>query len=41
MVVANETHLDDQVALGVPGHPAKLSCQLLELWPAVGVNHPA
>lgn len=37
----NGTHLDDQVALRVPGHPAELGRQLLELRPAVGVNHPA
>lgn len=35
------THLDDQVALGVPGHPAELGRQLLELRPAVRVDHPA
>ena len=35
------TYLDDQVALRVTGHPAELGSQLLELGPAVCVNHPA
>lgn len=36
-----QTHLDDQVSLGVAGHSAELSSQLLELRPAVCVDHPA
>lgn len=36
----NGTYLDYKVSLGVPGHSAKLCCQLLELWPAIGINHP-
>lgn len=36
-----QTHLDDQVPLGVTGHSAELSRQLLELRPAVRINHPA
>lgn len=36
-----KTHLDDQVPLGVTGHSAEFSSQLLELRPAVCVNHPA
>lgn len=35
------THLDDQVPLGVSGHSAELGGQLLKLGPAVCVNHPA
>lgn len=38
---AGTTHLDDQVSLGVTGHSAELGGQLLELRPAVCVNHPA
>lgn len=34
-------YLYDQIPLGVPGHPAELGGQLLELRPAVGVDHPA
>lgn len=41
MSLLRRTHLDDQVSLGVTGHSAELSGQLLELRPAVCVNHPA
>lgn len=36
-----EAHLDDQVPLWITSHPAELGSKLLELGPAVGVDHPA
>lgn len=35
------SYLDDQVSLGITGHPRELYSQLLELGPTVGIDHPA
>lgn len=35
------SYLDDQVPLGITSHSGELCSQLLELGPAVSVNHPA
>lgn len=34
-------HLNDQVSLGIPSHAGELGSELLELGPAVRINHPA